>query len=127
MQRATVHFTYQSFLGSLQTQSDIPLDVFRSSEYNEIVIVSFRCTETEKIYREQSSRKFGNIQRVAFRRLLALNAAETLADLTGNGMALEALRDDRKGQYSIRINGQYRVCFVWSAGNAAEVEIVDYH
>lgn len=91
------------------------------------MIVSFRCAETQKIFREEPSRKFGNIQRVAFRRLVTLNAIKSLADLAGNGMSLEALRDDRKGQYSIPINDQYRICFVWTAGDCSDVEIVDYH
>jgi proteic killer suppression protein len=58
---------------------------------------------------------------------VALHAAETLADLAGKGMSVEALKDDRKNQFSIRVNDQYRVCFTWSQGNAANVEIVDYH
>ncbi len=91
------------------------------------MIVSFRCTETARIFREENSRKFGNIQRVAFRRLVALNAAAALADLGGKGMSLEALSGDRKGQYSIRVNDQFRVCFSWSNGDASAVEIVDYH
>lgn len=91
------------------------------------MIVSFRCAETEKIFRRQTSRKFGNIQRVAFRRLLALDSARKLADLAGPGMAVEALGRDRAGRHSIRVNSQYRVCFRWSDSNASEVEIVDYH
>ena len=56
-----------------------------------------------------------------------LDSARNLSDLAGPGMSLEALSRDRKGQYSIRISGQFRVCFTWSGGNAADVEIVDYH
>jgi proteic killer suppression protein len=91
------------------------------------VIVSFRCAETEKIFREQHSRKFGAIQRVAFRKLAMLHAANALSDLAGVGNSLEALTGDRKGQYAIRISIRYRLCFEWSDGNAANVEIVDYH
>ncbi len=91
------------------------------------MIVSFRCPETEKIYREENSRRFVNIQRVAFRRLVLLDSAAALSDLSGGGASLEALKGDRKGQHSIRVNDQYRVCFVWSDGNAGDVEIVDYH
>ncbi|CAB4131023.1 HigB Plasmid maintenance system killer protein [uncultured Caudovirales phage] len=91
------------------------------------MIVSFRCAETARVFREESSRKFGNIQRVAFRRLVLLDSAGSLSDLAGNSASLEALKADRKGQYSIRINDQYRICFTWSAGNAGDVEIVDYH
>jgi proteic killer suppression protein len=88
---------------------------------------SFRCLETEKIFRQEASRKFGNIQRAAFRRLVLLDAACDLSDLSSGGASLEALKKDRKGQHAIRINDQYRICFVWSNGNASGVEIVDYH
>jgi toxin HigB-1 len=89
------------------------------------VIVSFRCKDTAKIFREETSRKFGNIHRAAFRRLVALDAAHALSDLSV--YSLEALKRDRKGQHSIRVNDQFRVCFKWSDGNADDVEIVDYH
>jgi len=91
------------------------------------VIVSFRCADTEKIFNGKTSRKFGNIQRVAFRRLVLLDSAAALSDLSGVSFALEALKRERKGQHSIRVNDRYRVCFVWSEGNAGDVEIVDYH
>jgi proteic killer suppression protein len=90
------------------------------------VIKSFRCSETEKVFNRARSRKFVNIERVAFRRLRALNRAETLADLAGAGMSVELLKRDRAGQYSIRINDRYRICFCWKPGEATEVEIVDY-
>ena len=89
------------------------------------MIVSFRCKETAKIFGEETSRRFGNIHRAAFRRLVALDAAQALSDLSV--YSLEALKGDRKGQYSIRVNDQFRICFQWSDGNAADVEIVDYH
>ena len=92
-----------------------------------MLIASFRCAETEKIFKEEQSRKFGNIQRVAFRKLVMLNAAEKLFDLSGTGTSLEALKEDREGQHSIRVNDKFRICFRWSEGNASEVEIVDYH
>jgi proteic killer suppression protein len=91
------------------------------------VIVSFRCAETEKIFKEKHSRKFGAIQRAAFRKLVMLHAAKALSDMAGVGNSLEALAGDRKGQHAIRITSQYRLCFVWSNGNASNVEIVDYH
>lgn len=91
------------------------------------MIVSFRCRETEKIFLEQTSRKFGNIQRAAFRRLIALDAATAVADLIGSGASLESLKGDRKGQHAIRVNDQYRICFVWDDGEVKDVEIVDYH
>jgi len=61
------------------------------------------------------------------RRLYSLDAARKLADLAGGGMSLEALKGDRKGQHSIRINDQFRICFIWSDSNVTDVEIVDYH
>jgi proteic killer suppression protein len=91
------------------------------------VIKSFRCRETEKVFNRIRSRRFVNIERPAFRRLQALDMAETLADFVGSGMSVEALKGDRTGQYSIRINDQYRICFCWKPGEATEVEIVDYH
>lgn len=89
------------------------------------MIVSFRSKETEKIFREETSRRFGNIHRAAFRKLVALHAAHSLSDLSV--YSLEALKGDRKGQYSIRVNDQFRICFTWAEGKASDVEIVDYH
>jgi toxin HigB-1 len=91
------------------------------------LIVSFRCPETEKIFNEQRSRKFASIHRVAFRKLMMLHAAKRLSDLAGPSSLLEALRGDRKGQYAVRVNDRFRLCFVWLEGNAADAEIVDYH
>jgi proteic killer suppression protein len=91
------------------------------------VVESFRCRETEKLFNRFRSRKFIHIERVAFRRLRALHNAETLADLAGFGMSVEALKGDRAGQYAIRVNDQYRICFRWQPGRATDVEIVDYH
>ena len=86
-----------------------------------------RCAETEKTFHEKRSRTFGAIQRVAFRKPTMLHAANVLGDLAGVGSSLKALTGDRRGQYAIRVTVQYRLCFVWSAGNASEVEIVDHH
>ncbi|HEX8986123.1 MAG TPA: type II toxin-antitoxin system RelE/ParE family toxin [Bryobacteraceae bacterium] len=92
------------------------------------MIESFRCAETEKVFNLERSRVFGNIAQVAVRRLVMLNEAEELRDLASvPGNRLEALKDDRKGQHSIQINDQFRVCFRWESGNAHDVEIVDYH
>lgn len=85
----------------------------------------FNSNPPAKIFREETSRRFGNIHRVVFRRLGAVDAAQALSDLSV--YSLEALKGDRKGQFSIRVNDQFRVCFKWSDGNAADVEIVDYH
>ncbi len=93
------------------------------------MIRDFRCKETEKIFNRQFSRKFpSDIQRTALRKLALLDAAESLDDLKiPPSNRLEKLTGDRKGQYSIRINDQWRICFVWFHGDAQEVEIKDYH
>ena len=93
------------------------------------MIRSFCDKETEKIWNEQHSKKLpGHIQQKALHKLQMLNAARVLSDLLAPpGNRLEGLKGDRKGQHSIRINDQYRICFVWRGGDAYEVEIVDYH
>ena len=93
------------------------------------MIRDFRCKETEKIFNRQFSRKFpADIQRTALRKLALLDAAESLDDLKIPPLnRLEKLTGDRKGQYSIRINDQRRICFGWYRGDAQEVEITDYH
>ncbi|MBT4160720.1 MAG: type II toxin-antitoxin system RelE/ParE family toxin [Gammaproteobacteria bacterium] len=93
------------------------------------MIKSFRDKETEKIFRGQFSRKLPqDIQRVAARKLEQLNAATLLETLrVPPGNRFEALSHNRQGQHSIRVNDQWRVCFVWRDANAFDVEIVDYH
>jgi len=93
------------------------------------VIISFRCAETELIFKGERSRKLPpDIQNTARRKLEYLHRARRLLDLQAPpGNRLEALKGDRKGQHSIRINDQWRICFVWNEGNAEKVEIVDYH
>ena len=92
------------------------------------MIRGFRCKETEKVFQRQRSRKFGSIQRVALRKLLVLDAAGSLNDLrVPPSNRLEKLVGRREGQYSIRINDQWRICFRWKSGDAHKVEIVDYH
>jgi len=93
------------------------------------MIRSWADAEAEKIFNLQRSRKLPtDIQRVALRKLLMLDAAVTIEDLTiPPANRLEKLKGDREGQWSIRINDQWRVCFAWREGNAYEVEIVDYH
>ena len=92
------------------------------------MIRSFRGKEAEALFEGQSSRRLQHVARVAQRKLLQLHAANQLRDLSVfPGNHLEALKHDRKGQHSIRINDQYRICFVWHKGDAFEVEIVDYH
>jgi toxin HigB-1 len=92
------------------------------------VIRSFRSRETEQLHNRESVRDFRSIERVALRKLRQLDAAVRLSDLASPpGNHLEALRADRKGQHSIRINDQWRICFIWRDGDAYEVEITDYH
>jgi proteic killer suppression protein len=92
------------------------------------VIRSFRCADSERLFRRESVRRFRAIERQALRKLDLLDAApdlRTLSSLPGN--RLERLKGDRKDQCSIRINDQWRVCFEWREGHAYEVEIVEYH
>ena len=93
------------------------------------MIKTFRNKETEKIFNRRFSRKLSqNIQHVARRKLVILDAATELNALrVPPGNRLEALKGDRKGQHSIRINDQWRICFKWKAGDAYNVEIADYH
>jgi len=92
------------------------------------MIRSFRCQETEAICEGYSSRKFRGIEEPARKRLRWLGAATSLTDLGAiRGNRLEALKGDRAGQHSIRINDRWRICFSWREGNAHNVEIVDYH
>ena len=92
------------------------------------MIKSFRSQETERLDGRESVRRFKNFERVALRKLRQLDTAVRLSDLASPpGNHLEALRDQRKGQHSIRINDQWRICFIWREGDAYSVEIVDYH
>ena len=93
------------------------------------MIKSFRSRETEKIWDGTRSKRLPQgIQQIARRKLRMLNNARSLNDLrVPPANRLEALRGKRKGQHSIRINGQWRICFVWMDGDAVKVEIVDYH
>ncbi len=93
------------------------------------MIKSFADKETEKVYRQEFSRKLPQaIQRIALRKLMMLNAAETMEDLrVPPSNHLERLSGDREGQYSIRINQQYRICFKVAGKDIFDVKIVDYH
>ena len=93
------------------------------------MIRSFKDKESEKIWNQEVSRKLPlSVQRIALRKLYMLNRALDLNDLKiPPSNCLEKLKGDRKGQYSIRINDQWRICFAWQSGNAVDVEIVDYH
>jgi proteic killer suppression protein len=92
------------------------------------VIRGFRCRETRRLFETGQSRRFSAILSVVERRLAQLNAAETLDFLRSPpGNRLEALKGDREGQYSIRINNQFRLCFRWTSEGPEDAEIVDYH
>lgn len=92
------------------------------------MIEGFRCKDTRLLWETGKSRRFNSISSVALRKLAMLDAAETLEDLrVPPANRLEALRGDRKGSYSIRVNDQWRVCFRWESGRVVDVEIVDYH
>ncbi|AEU36008.1 type II toxin-antitoxin system RelE/ParE family toxin [Granulicella mallensis] len=92
------------------------------------MIRSFKSDEAEKIFNRIHSKRFASLERVIFRKLRSIHRAAALGDLTNPpGNRLEALRGDRAGQYSIRINEQWRICFEWRENHAYEVEIVDYH
>ncbi len=92
------------------------------------MIRSFRDADVERLHGGEAVRRFRAIERVARRKLVVLDAAERLDDLRAPpGNRLEALRGDRAGQHSIRINDQWRICFRWRDGAADDVEIVDYH
>ncbi len=92
------------------------------------MILSFRCAETEALFRRHRVARFVNIEAAARRKLELLNAATTLDFLrVPPGNRLEALKGSRKGQHSLRVNDQYRVCFVWTKEGPEGVEILDYH
>ena len=91
------------------------------------MIRSCRDKEVQRLLDRKFSRKFQAIEKAARVRLALLDAATSLGDLQLPGLRLEALKSDRKGQYSIRVNDQYRICFEWRDGDAHNVEIVDYH
>ena len=92
------------------------------------MITSFHCQDTKALFYGERVTRFVNIERVAIRKLVQLNIAATVEFLRSPpGNFLEALKGDRKGQFSIRINQQWRVCFCFKDGNASQVEICDYH
>jgi proteic killer suppression protein len=107
----------------------ITLDVNNASRYDDAVIRSFRDRDTEDVFVRLPARRLpSDILRAARRKPLILDAAESLADLrVPPGNRLERLSGERAGQYSIRINIRWRICFSWREGDAYDVEIVDYH
>ena len=92
------------------------------------MIVSFKCPDTELLAKGQKVRKFVNFERITLRKIRQLQVSVKLEDLrVPPGNRLEALKGNRKGQYSILINDQFRICFRWTKSGAHDVEIVDYH
>jgi proteic killer suppression protein len=92
------------------------------------VIASFRDAETERVFRQQPSKRYGTIEKTVLRKLIHLNQAKSLRDLAAvPGNRLEALKGAHKVRHSIRINDQYGICFVWKDADAYDVEITDYH
>lgn len=92
------------------------------------MILSFKCKDTERLFQDIFVKKWAAIERPARRKLEILDAAQDLKDLLAPpGNRLESLKGDRMGQYSIRINDQFRLCFEWTVSGAGNVEIVDYH
>ena len=104
------------------------IDLNNGRRYYSGMIQDFQCSDTEAFFGGKRIARFVNFEAVAMRKLQQLHAATTLDFLRLPPCnQLEALKCDRKGQHSIRINGQWRLCFVWAGGHAARVEIVDYH
>ncbi|MBT6728646.1 MAG: excinuclease ABC subunit A [Deltaproteobacteria bacterium] len=92
------------------------------------MIQSFACTETRALFESRFVKKFASIERAARRKLLMLQAASQLSDLrVPPGNRLESLKGNRFGQFSIRVNQQWRICFRWANDGAHDIEIVDYH
>lgn len=93
-----------------------------------MAILSFRCADTERLLHHERVKRFRYIEAVARRKLEQLEWSETLDDLrVPPGNRLEALTGDRRGQHSLRVNDQFRICFLWTALGAKDIGIVDYH
>ena len=107
----------------------ITIDGNNAERYANGVIQTFAEKDTERVWQRVHVRKFGpDLQRIANRKLLILDAAETINDLrVPPGNRLEQLQGNRKGQYSIRVNDQWRICFTWTPAGPIDVEITDYH
>lgn len=105
------------------------LDSSNASRYYVVTVIkTFRDAQTERLWKQERSRRPASVHKAALKKLQMLNAAGALGDLAlPPGNRLEQLKGERRGQHSIRINDQYRVCFEWRENNAYQVEITDYH
>ncbi len=102
--------------------------LYRNAIYHMPMIQSFKCSDTETLHQRRRVARWVNIEAVARRKLDQLDAAGELRDMASPpGNRLEALSGNRKGQHSIRVNDQFRVCFVWTPQGPKDLEIVDYH
>ncbi len=105
-----------------------PLAFINAMRYHCAMILNFRCKDTEALFNGERVARFANFEKSAMRKLVLLSAANSLEFLrVPPGNMLEALKHDRVGQHSIRINSQWRVCFVWTPAGATSVEIANYH
>lgn len=125
----TVDLIYHRRVVSSKEDDNMGFSVYRKTGYNNGVIISFKDEETRKIFIREWSKKIPrDIQTIAYRKLAMLHAANALINLQSPpGNKLEKLHGDRTGQYSVRINDRWRICFEWRASDAHNVEIVDYH
>ncbi|MFM6966878.1 MAG: type II toxin-antitoxin system RelE/ParE family toxin [Rhodoluna sp.] len=122
-------FAPTSFKSLIEKDYLITLDVNNAKRYVSIVIASFANSATEKVWnRERVSKWSPEVQRIAHRKLLIIDAADFLHDLRiPPGNRLEQLAGTRFGQHSIRVNDQWRLCFTWTPAGAENIELVDYH
>jgi proteic killer suppression protein len=110
-------------------QAGITLDVnYATRYYINVAIKTFKCADTEALFRLRRVARFANIERPALRKLKQLDLARRIEDLRAPpANRLEQLKGDRAGRWSIRVNDQFRICFRWTGSDANDVEIVDYH